>query len=75
MNLTTQKELSEILVFEDGVLGVQACANTNGMNCIWVPDPEMLKIDHSKNDLKFVEQLSSIEEFKPELYGLPSYEI
>lgn len=64
--------LNEMLVFEDGKLGVIA-AEAAGMRCIWIPEIEMLEIPGIKEGLKYEELLGSMEDFKPELYGLPPY--
>lgn len=60
--------MSNVLVFEDSVAGVQA-ANAAGMKSVWVPDPRM-----SKDLVTPWLQLNTLEEFKPELYGLPAYD-
>ncbi|KAI5715638.1 hypothetical protein M8J77_019801 [Diaphorina citri] len=60
---------SKCLVFEDapnGVLGAKAA----GMSCVMVPDPTVPKHRTEAADLV----LNSLEEFKPELYGLPPFE-
>lgn len=62
------KDMANVLVFEDSQAGIEA-ANAAGMISVWVPDPRMPK-DLAKPKLK----LSSLEEFKPEDFGLPSYD-
>lgn len=58
---------SYVLVFEDSPMGVQA-AMSAGMQCVWVPDP---KIDKSIANPTLT--LSSLEQFKPELFDLPPF--
>jgi len=63
---------SKGLVFEDAVLGVQA-GKRAGMNVVWVPDPGLLNLEYS--GALFPDQtIASIEEFKPEEWGLPPYD-
>ncbi|KAL5004029.1 hypothetical protein ScPMuIL_017485 [Solemya velum] len=61
---------AKILVFEDAPNGVIA-ANAAGMHCIWVPAPEVTQADDVKS--KAILILDSLELFKPEDFGLPSY--
>ncbi|KIJ18580.1 hypothetical protein PAXINDRAFT_8836 [Paxillus involutus ATCC 200175] len=60
------------LVFEDAIPGVQA-GKRAGMSVVWVPDPNLLAIGYS-GELTADQTLLSIEEFKPEEWGLPPYE-
>ena len=62
------KDTSTCLVFEDSTAGVEA-ANRAGMKSIWVPDPRMPK-DAASPFLT----LNSLEEFKPEQFGLPPFD-
>jgi pseudouridine-5'-monophosphatase len=63
------EERKKGLVFEDAIPGVQAGLKA-GMNVIWVPDPNLLALDPGLE----VVPLSSLEEFKPESWGLPPYD-
>ena len=48
-------------------MGVQA-AMSAGMQCVWIPDP---RIDKSIANPTLT--LSSLEQFKPELFDLPPF--
>ena len=67
-----EKEIrSQGLVFEDAILGVQA-GKRAGMNVVWVPDPGLLNLEYSGTFYPD-QTITTIEEFKPEEWGLPSY--
>ncbi|KAF9227203.1 HAD-like protein [Gyrodon lividus] len=60
------------LVFEDAIPGVQA-GKRAGMSVVWVPDPNLLAVEYS-GERRPDQTLRSMEEFKPEEWGLPPYE-
>ena len=62
------EDMSSVLVFEDSVAGVQA-ANAANMKSVWVPDPRM-PLDSVVPFLL----LKSLEEFKPEQFGIPAFD-
>ncbi|XP_012074052.2 (DL)-glycerol-3-phosphatase 2 [Jatropha curcas] len=59
----------KILVFEDAPSGVLAAKNA-GMNVVMVPDPRLDSSYHGNAD----QVLSSLLEFNPGYWGLPSFE-
>ncbi|XP_030030172.1 pseudouridine-5'-phosphatase isoform X1 [Manduca sexta] len=59
----------QCLVFEDSVNGVQA-ARAAGMQVVMVPDP---RVDKSLT-MQATQVIKSLEDFKPELFGLPPFE-
>ncbi|KAG6375506.1 HAD-like protein [Boletus reticuloceps] len=65
-------ERSRGLVFEDAIPGVEA-GKRAGMSVVWVPDPNLLAMEYSGKHTPD-ETLRSIEEFRPEKWGLPPYD-
>lgn len=59
----------QVLVFEDSGNGVVS-ANAADMQCVWVPDP---RTDTSQVADKATLIIPSLEDFKPEEFGLPPY--
>ncbi|BGP42126.1 hypothetical protein JCM10450v2_006212 [Rhodotorula kratochvilovae] len=72
LGITTPEERAKVLVFEDGLTGVQA-ARAAGMEVVWIPDPELLNSigDHGLNPSH---QHDSMEDFDPAAWGLPRYD-
>ncbi|XP_015785512.1 pseudouridine-5'-phosphatase [Tetranychus urticae] len=60
---------SDVLVFEDSINGVKG-ALAAGMQCVQVPDPMILKW----NNVEPTMIINSLNDFKPELFGLPPFE-
>ncbi|KAH0828008.1 HAD-like protein [Lanmaoa asiatica] len=60
------------LVFEDAIPGVDA-GKRAGMSVVWVPDSNLLALEYSGKHIPD-QTLRSIEEFRPEEWGLPPYE-
>ncbi|CAJ0604666.1 unnamed protein product [Cylicocyclus nassatus] len=61
---------SDVLVFEDAPNGVKA-ALAAGMHCVVVPDKIFLE---EARTLNADQLLSSLEDFKPEEFGLPAFD-
>ena len=61
-------DIENVLVFEDSPTGVTS-AITAGLKCVMIPDP---RLDKSLlNQATLV--IDSLNDFKPELFGLPSF--
>jgi len=60
------------LVFEDAIPGVIA-GKRAGMNVVWVAVPELRALEAS-TDIAVDQILQSLEEFRPEEWGLPPYD-
>ena len=66
-----EEEHPNVLVVEDAVNGVEA-ALAAGMRCLAVPDPNLLALN--KPIFARADQLlSSLTEFDPSFWGLPSF--
>uniref|UniRef100_A0A914QAV6 Uncharacterized protein n=1 Tax=Panagrolaimus davidi TaxID=227884 RepID=A0A914QAV6_9BILA len=69
------KMAANVLVFEDSINGVRSSLAA-GCQTVFIPQDEFKTHDWEERiaDIKpLVETLSSLEEFKPEKYGLPSF--
>ncbi|XP_005108965.1 pseudouridine-5'-phosphatase [Aplysia californica] len=60
---------AEILVFEDAPNGAEAGVAA-GMHVVWVPDP---RADRTVLQDRVDQTLDSLEQFRPERFGLPAY--
>ncbi|KAF9010675.1 HAD-like domain-containing protein [Cyathus striatus] len=69
---TQREERARGLVFEDALPGMQA-GKRAGMKVIWIPDVNLLDVEY-KGDEKADQVLRSLEDFKPEEWGLPPYD-
>uniref|UniRef100_A0A0B6YS30 Uncharacterized protein n=2 Tax=Arion vulgaris TaxID=1028688 RepID=A0A0B6YS30_9EUPU len=63
-------QLNEVLVFEDAPHGVEA-GLAAGMRVVWVPDD---RTDRTSFQDRVDLILDSLEQFKPEYFGLPPYD-
>jgi len=68
-----REERNKGLVFEDAIPGVQA-GKRAGMSVIWVPDTNLLDIECPGPE-KADQILKSVEDFVPEQWGLPPYDL
>lgn len=70
---------SNVLVFEDSINGVHS-ALAAGCSVIWVPQRQFMFAGWEEEEEKlkkkelFVAKLESMEEFRPESYGLPAFD-
>jgi len=68
-----KKERSKGLVFEDALPGLQA-GKRAGMAVVWIPDANLLNLGYPES--READQiLSSMEEFVPEEWGLPPFDV
>ncbi|KAJ7282695.1 HAD-like domain-containing protein [Mycena rebaudengoi] len=68
-----QNERGKGLVFEDALLGIQA-GKRAGMSVVWVPDAKLLNVEYTGAE-KADQVLTSLEDFVPEGWGLPAYDL
>jgi pseudouridine 5'-phosphatase len=71
VNESERVERAKGLVFEDAIPGMQAGYRA-GMQVVWVPDENLLKVPYTGVE-RATQTLRSLEEFKPEEWGLPPY--
>lgn len=60
----------QVLVFEDAPNGVEA-AHAAGMQCVWIPHKG---INKETNRHLATMVLDTLEDFRPEMFGLPLYD-
>lgn len=66
-----REERARGLVFEDAIPGMQAGVRA-GMQVVWVPDEGLMGVPYEGVERATV-TLKSVEEFRPEEWGLPPY--
>ncbi|KAI0213210.1 Pseudouridine-5'-phosphatase [Lamellibrachia satsuma] len=67
---TDNPQPDKVLVFEDAPNGVEGALAAR-MQVVWVPDP---RADRSILGNRVTSTLGSLEEFQPEMFGLPPYD-
>ncbi|TFK70595.1 HAD-like protein [Pluteus cervinus] len=71
VNEKQTEERAKGLVFEDSLPGMQA-GRRAGMHVVWVPDSSLLDVEYNGEE-RADQLLKSLEEFRPEEWGLPPY--